>query len=995
MTAIHETAYPRLKPHPTPDELEKNFTPSNDEYLLMEESTTFSTETNKLGFMVTLKCFQCLGYVINLTQVPEIIIAHISQAIAVSDPINITDLTDYSTSTKTRHRKIIIKYLGISGSSKQQREHMKGSALKSASFKENLFDIINDMIETLIKERFELPGFSTLERLARAARALINTKLYEQITNEINDGSKIFLDTLFDITLAPDKATSGWAFLKQEMKSPSTNNVKEFISNLGLLKKWRERAPTQMNKIPAHRLEQFVDEAMALDSSDMKNLKPEKRYALAVTLLHFKLASRLDDIAAVFIRWMRKMRHEAKVALDEYTLAKKSETDSLVSILYTVLLASYSLGTSSKKLQAIKNSLPENKEVVIEQCERYLAHSGNNYLPFMIKLYQNKRHVLFRLLEQINVQSASQDKSLEHAISFILKHRNNKKKTYSIVAREFDQLSWLSDKWFQFVTNQKRDDNIMEVNKKNFELAVFNALAAEINCADMFLHGANHYDDPNKPLISWEEFNEQLDDYCSLINQESKPSEFVSSLQKQHFEAAKKTDAGFLVNEYLSIENGGPVLKRALTKKEDKAVTSFAEQVSSRMPLTNIVDVLVDIEQWLGVSQDFKPFSGYDSKIKDYGMRFIATSFSYGCNVGPVQTERCLQKYSRKQIAWLFNHHITDYRLSKATEKVINAYSQFELPKSWGTGETGSVDGTYWNIYTNNLLAEHHIRYGQYGGIGYYHVSDQYIALFSNFIPCGVYEATYIFDGIIDNKSDIQPTTIHGDTGAQSEVVFAFAYLLAIQLMPRIRNFKHLKYYRPIRSDNAIFEHIDSIFTNDKIDWALIEAHYHDMLRVVMSIQSGKIKASTILRKLCSKSRKNKVYQAFRELGRVIRTMFLLNYINDIELRRMIQAATCKSEEFNNFIDWVAFGRDGTITDNLLGNQKKIINYGRLVGNSVMLHVVANMTNVINELKDEGWIITLDMLNGLSPYHTGHINRLGIFHLSMDKEKLRVEHKLS
>jgi len=834
-----------------------------------------------------------------------------------------------------------------------------------------------------------------LERLARATRVLVNTRLYEQVSNDINDESKIFLDTLFDTSVAPDTASSGWDFLKQGMKNPSTNNVKAFVSDLDQLKAWREKAPATINTIPAHRLEQFVDEAMALDSADMKNLKPVKRYALAVILLHFKLASRLDDIAAVLIRWMRKMRHDAKQALDEYTLSKKNETDNLVSILHGILLASNNAGGPSKRLKAIESSLPEDKDGIIEQCEKYLAHSGDNYLPFMTKLYQNKRYVLFRLLEQINLKSASQDKTLEHAVSFILKNRHNKQKTCSIVASEFDQLSWLSEKWFNFVTNQKRDDEIMEVNKKNFELAIFNTLAGEINCADMFLLGAHHYDDPNKPLISWDEFNMEVDNYCNLIKQPSQPSEFISVLQSQHYAAAKKTDSGFLANEYLSIENGEPILKRALTKKEDKAITSFVEQVSARLPLTNIVDLFVDIEQWLSVSKYFKPLSGYDSKIKDYDTRFVATSYSYGCNVGPVQAERCLQKYTRKQIAWVFNHHITDYRLSKATEKVINAYNQFELPKSWGTGETGSVDGTHWNVYTNNLLAEHHIRYGQYGGIGYYHVSDQYIALFSNFIPCGVYEATFIFDGVIENESDIQPKTIHGDTGAQSEVVFAFAYLLAIQLMPRIRNFKHLKYYRPVMGGSAAFEHIDSLFTNDRIDWVLIEAHYHDMLRVVMSIQNGRIKASTILRKLCSQSRKNKIYQAFRELGRVIRTMFLLNYISDIELRRTIQAATCKSEEFNNFIDWVAFGRDGRIEENLLGNQKKTINFGRLVANSVMLHVVANMTNVINELKAEGTDVSSDMLNGLSPYHTGHINRYGIFYLNKDKEKLHIEYKLN
>lgn len=992
MTAIHETAYPRLKPNPTPTELEKNFKPTFDEIMLMENSTRSASVINKLGFMVILKCYQCLGYAINLKDVPEAIIGYVSNAVGGSDnPV----LTGYAPSSKKRHRKIILQFLNISDDEHKQRDYMKQSALKSAVFKEGLVDIINDMIETLVKERFELPGFTTLERMARAARALTSTKLYERITAKLGDESKIFLDTLFDTALAPDNATTRWAYLKQEMKAPTTQNVKNFIENLTQLKDWRSKAPAPIDEIPAHRLEQLIEEATALDSSDMKDLRQDKRYALAITMLQFKLANGLDSIASVLIRWMRKMRHEASQELDAYTLTKKNETDRLVEILYNVLSASMVTGSHAERLNAIEKNFPEDKEGSITQCEQYLAHSGNNYLPFMVKLYQNKRYVLFQLLEQLTLCSASQDKSLEQAASFIIKHRQSKQKMIPIVANNFDQLSWLSDKWFNFVTNNKRHDEIMVVNKKHFEMAVFNALADEIHCADMFLEGANHYDDPNKQLMTWEEFYAGVDNYCGLIQQPSKPSEFIKSLQDQHFEAALQTDSGFLANEYLSLENGEPVLKRAVTKKEDKAITAFVDEVSTRLPLSNIVDVYRDIEEWLSISKFFKPLSGYDSKIKDYSMRFVATTFSYGCNVGPVQTERCLQQYSRKQIAWVFNHHVTDYRLGKATEKLINIYNQFELPKSWGTGDSSSVDGTYWNMYTNNLLAEHHIRYGQYGGIGYYHVSDQYIALFSNFIPCGVYEATYIFDGVIDNESDIQPKTIHGDTGAQSEVVFAFSYLLAIKLMPRIRNFKHLKYYRPVTASGVLFKHIDSLFTNDKIDWVLIEAHYYDMLRVVMSIQNGKIKASTILRKLCTQSRKNKIFQAFRELGRVIRTIFLLNYINDIELRRIIHAATCKSEEFNNFIDWVAFGHDGAIEDNLQRIQKKIINFGRLAANAVILHVVANMTNVINDMKTEGYEISPEMLNSLSPYHTGHLNRFGLFPLTGDREKLRVEFKLN
>ncbi|KGP62682.1 hypothetical protein EP47_02550 [Legionella norrlandica] len=73
----------------------------------------------------------------------------------------------------------------------------------------------------------------------------------------------------------------------------------------------------------------------------------------------------------------------------------------------------------------------------------------------------------------------------------------------------------------------------MVVNKKHFEMAVFNALADEIHCADMFLEGVNHYDDLNKQLITWEEFYAGVDEYCGLIQQPRKPSEFIKSLQDQ------------------------------------------------------------------------------------------------------------------------------------------------------------------------------------------------------------------------------------------------------------------------------------------------------------------------------------------------------------------------------------------------------------------------------------------------------------------------------
>jgi|ERR1035438_3325167 hypothetical protein len=66
------------------------------------------------------------------------------------------------------------------------------------------------------------------------------------------------------------------------------------------------------------------------------------------------------------------------------------------------------------------------------------------------------------------------------------------------------------------------------------------------------------------------------------------------------------------------------------------------------------------------------------------------------------------------------------------------------------------------------------------GGITYHHIADTYIALFTHFIACGVWEAVYIIEGLLKNESELQPTTIHADTQGQSFPVFSLAHLLGL-----------------------------------------------------------------------------------------------------------------------------------------------------------------------------------------------------------------------
>jgi len=530
--------------------------------------------------------------------------------------------------------------------------------------------------------------------------------------------------------------------------------------------------------------------------------------------------------------------------------------------------------------------------------------------------------------------------------------------------------------------------------KVSFNSTKFVQMVTDLKSCDLYIEGSEQFSDYRDQLVTWEEYAQLAPVYCSQVGISPDPETFVQKLQTWLTETIRATDAAFPTNTCLSIQEGEPVLRKLEKQPEPEGFVFIDRLLSDRMPECSIVDVLTDTEHWLNWTSAFGPLSGLESRLVSPRQRYITTTFCYGCYLGPTQTARSVASVDRRHVAYVNQYHITEQKLLDAIVGVINRYNRFELIKWWGSGKRASADGTKWDVYEQNLLSEYHIRYGGWGGVGYYHVSDTYIALFSSFIACGVWEAIYILDGLLENRSEIRPDTLHADTQGQSEPVFGLAYLLAIQLMPRIRNWKHVNLYVP--NDQFVMEqieHIQELFSG-AIDWTLITTHLPDMLRVAISISQGRIRSSTILRKLGTYSRKNKLYWAFCELGRVVRTVFLLNFISDPELRRTINATTNISENWNEFVQWAAFGGEGVIRHNNREEQRKVIRYNHLVANLVVFHNVVSMTRIFQELVNEGYTITPEILANFSPYRTEHLNRFGSYDVRFDQEPLPITETL-
>src|SRR5271165_4581112 len=93
---------------------------------------------------------------------------------------------------------LVRSYMGVTPFADAARKLMLRICLASSRVREDLADIINFAIEELVRQRYELPGFSTIFRGARTARATVNRGYYARIARALDPSAKERINQLWD-----------------------------------------------------------------------------------------------------------------------------------------------------------------------------------------------------------------------------------------------------------------------------------------------------------------------------------------------------------------------------------------------------------------------------------------------------------------------------------------------------------------------------------------------------------------------------------------------------------------------------------------------------------------------------------------------------------------------------------------------------------------------------------------------------------------------------
>lgn len=974
MTSINRTAYPKLSKTIADGELLARYELSGT-----ERDFVIQNSRSKRGHLVLaamLKTRQVLGYFITLNQITPQIIEYLSAQLSIQKDVwQISD--DHLKKTLYRYRTVCRKLLTSTPFSDQSELRIIKSIRHAALTMSDPADLINVAIEELTIANVELPAFSTLDRIARHERQQVHDELYTTATKNLSFEQRQILDSL--LVVQEGCRITEFARMKQTPGPATLKHFRSWADRLIELDQVLDPKPF-LTDIAHTKVRQFSAESYAYEIGDMRSITTEaKRHTLLLCLLHSAQSKTRDEIIDMFLRRMSRVKNSAKRKLRELQEKHRELEESLISVLGKVLQEAKSGETSATLGSKVNHvfDLHGGIDTLSDQINRVTAYHDDNYLPLLWATHSTNRAVIFRVLDQIAIHSATQDSRLLTALNFVREHRKSRKETIALTL----DLEFMSARWRSFVL--VKGDNGIQVDRRSLEVAVFTHLAEALQGGDFYIKGSETYSDYRQQLLPWEKCQEKLNDYCHSLEMPTTSKAFVTELRMQLTEAANKIDQTFPNNSELSIDKDGvPHLRRLTASAIPENLESFKKEVYGRMPERHLLDILKYVQYWSDYTKHFRPPSDSESKISGSLSRYLFTVFGFGCNLGASQTARHAPDDIHRQTLRRINRkHINGSKLEAALTDVIEQYSRFDLPKYWGSNNVAIADGTQIPLRKNNMIGEQHIRYGGYGGIAYHHISGEYIALFSHFISCGVWEAVYILDALLLNKSVYQPDTLHADTHGQSEPVFALAHLLGIKLFPRMRTWNDVTFYRPDKK--VKYQHIDSLF-GKIVDWNLIETHWQDMMQVVLSVQAGKVLPSMLLRKLNSNNRKNKLYRAFRELGRVNRTLFLLRYVSESDFRKTIRAETTKVESYNDFTDWITFGGE-LIKSGDPVEQSKQIKYTDLIANVIMLHNVVDLTSVLNEMNAEGKETTKELVAGLSPYIRDQIRRFGRYDVNMDE----------
>ena len=492
--------------------------------------------------------------------------------------------------------------------------------------------------------------------------------------------------------------------------------------------------------------------------------------------------------------------------------------------------------------------------------------------------------------------------------------------------------------------------------------------------ADYFLLAAN-----------WHNNHEQLLAQSGLSGAKDGKA-WLERIYGQLHEQFQVTNAHILAeqNTHLRFTQGKPLIHQNIvlhTPAVEKIDTDSLSSLFADRRYTSVLEVLYEVHQTVGYLDCFQHYNLKYKKQQPPDELFIAAIIGYGCNVGIRKVARISKGIASNQLENVAHWYFTVENIQAANQRLVEVIDQVPLSdiyrKKANEMHTTS-DGQKFGMHGHSLNANYSFKYfGSGKGVSVYSFADERSATFhSTVISSSEREAAYVIDGLLHNE--VVKSTIHStDTHGFSEIVFGVAHLLGYTFAPRIKNFKKSVLYSP-QSRSVYQAQGFPIFPDRMTNEELILPQWDNILRLIATIALRETTASQIFKRLSSYSLQHPLYQALKEYGRLIKTQFLLRYMDDVELRQAIERQLNIVELIHRFSKAVFFADNQEFSAETKEEQEVVAGCKQLIQNAIVLWNYLYLNQKLTRMNDLVEISEyLETIKNSSIVSWQHINMQG------------------
>jgi TnpA family transposase len=919
-------------------------------------------DRNRLGFALQLCVLRYPG---RLLRPGELIPAAALRFVA--DQIDITPeaLAAYAARFQTRYEQLdsLRADFGFVGFAPGHRREILAWLLPVALTTTSAATIAATLMDELRRRRLIVPGPSLVDRLVSAAMASAELQVAHQLTRGLLSAQAEALDAL--LTTKEGASISRLAWARQPPGAPGYRAMARLVEQRSMLRAIGIH-PARVQSVQPERLRKLAREGARFTAQHLRALSPLRRRATLVATVLDTITRLTDDTVALFERAIGRMFRRAEIRQQDALIRDARAINDKVRLLARLGEALIEDRESGADLQeAVASAIGWDKLArSVEEAKR-LARSDKADLPALASRAWPVLHRLGPLfLGSLRFHALPAAAATLRAVEIL-------RAIYESGGRKWPRslpTSFLRPAWREAVLSADGAE------RRIWEAATLLALRDRLRAGDIWVEGSRQWRAVEDQLLAPALFAAMREAGPLPIAAPATAEEYLAERRALLEGRLSEVDAKAAADKLEDVRIKGDELKiTPLKAATPEAAEILADRLYAMVPNLRITSLLAEVDRWT----DFGgAFTHLHSGAPGDDRRVVLTAvLADATNLGLTRMAEACSLTSYRQLAWTAAWHLREETYRRALAILVNAQQRQPLAALFGAADVSSSDGQHFpTAGPGEAVGAVNAHYERTASALFYtHLSARQAPYHTVVIPPSG-EAAYVIDGLLYHEADLSIATHHTDGGGVSDHVFALAYLLGFQFAPRIPNLAERRLYTfGAPSGWPALEP----FVAGRIDEKLIAAHWDNVLRLATSVRTGGVSASLLLKRLGAYPRQNGLALALREIGRIERTVFMLDWFELPALRRQATVELNKGEARNALARAVCFHRLGRLRDRAAEALQYRASGLALVTAAIALWNTVYLGRALDELRRGGEIIPDTLLAHLAPVGWQHINLTG------------------